>query len=74
MNVMNSRRRMSCPQTEARNLAHYWTMKGAVHRSEIFPLMSVQGEKRRIHAPDEFGACPLLFRKLTKLTAMTSAA
>jgi hypothetical protein len=33
--------------------------EGAVHRSEIFPLMSVQDQKRRIDAPDEFAACPL---------------
>src|SRR5262249_2576672 len=30
------------PLDEAYNLAHYWTVKGAVRRSEIFPLMSAQ--------------------------------
>ena len=31
------------PSDEARNLAHHWTIRAPVHRSEIFPLMSVQG-------------------------------
>src|SRR5262245_24865160 len=28
------------------NLAHHWTISAPVHRSEIFPLMSVQGQIR----------------------------
>jgi hypothetical protein len=35
------------PSDEVHNLAHHWTVKGAVHRSEIFPLMSLQGQSRR---------------------------
>jgi hypothetical protein len=28
---------------EAHNVAHHWTISALVHRSEIFPLRSVQG-------------------------------
>src|SRR5262249_4475391 len=31
------------PSDEDCNVAYHWTVKGAVHCSEIFPLMSVQG-------------------------------
>jgi len=45
---MNSRRRMRLPSDEAHNLAYHWTMRAAVRRSEIFPLMSVQGLVSRV--------------------------
>src|SRR3977135_362274 len=35
------------PSDEAHNLAHHRTMRAPVHRSEIFPLMSVQGQDRQ---------------------------
>ena len=50
------------PSNEAHNLAHHWTMRAPVHRSEIFMLLSVQGHFRRIDAPDDFAACPLCLR------------
>src|SRR5262249_30852763 len=31
------------PSDEVHNLAHHWSISAPVHRSEIFPLMSVQG-------------------------------
>jgi hypothetical protein len=33
------------PSDEAHNLAHYWTVRALVHRSEILVLMSVQGQE-----------------------------
>jgi hypothetical protein len=36
------------PSDEAHNLAHHWTISAPVHRSEIFPLMSVQGRVSRV--------------------------
>src|SRR5262245_41453883 len=46
------------PSDEACNLTHHWTVKGAVHRSEIFPLMSVQGQECRIGAVRNISALP----------------
>jgi hypothetical protein len=47
------------PSVEAHNLAHHWTISAPVHRSEIFPLMSVQGHFRQIDPLPTLSACPL---------------
>src|SRR5262245_31382567 len=42
------------PSNEAQKLSHLWTISAPVHRSEIFPLMSVQGQRPpRPRAPED---------------------
>ena len=48
---MNSRHRMRSPSDEAHSLAYHWTMRAAVHRSEIFPLRSALGQNEKPPPP-----------------------
>jgi hypothetical protein len=63
--VMNPTPSHELPSDVAHNLAHYWTMRALLHRSEIFRLMSVQGHSRRGQPRPSVHALPLLPQKLT---------
>jgi hypothetical protein len=53
---MNSRRRMSCPQARPTSSTLLDRKGGLVHRSEVFLLMSVQGQNEN---PRLRGLCQL---------------